>query len=282
MLKAVLFYLEKESILNTNLSLIVSLTQNQVDAILIQDDSLASFFEQVFLVPKHCLLITDTIVMATQANALKMTCIGVQQSSIEGFFTGANCVVDSINNLNYDIIVEEYNHYHNLPSTIAITEHLIIRELTTRDMEAMIKLYANKDHVRFLPLPNSLEEEIQKQKAYITQIYNLYRFGLWGVFMKDTNTLIGRCGLQCFELGDITEVELAYLIDEAYSHKGYGYEATSEILRIAKERFCLDSIIARIHKDNLPSIYLAEKLGFHFEKIWNEGPDQIYRIDFNS
>ncbi len=282
MLNAVLFYLEKETNLNTNLSLIVSLTQNQVDAILIQDDSLASFIVQVSLAPKHCLLITDSIVMAKEANTLKMTCIGVQKSSSEGFFTGANCLVDSINNLNYDMIVEEYNHFHNLPSTIAITEHLFIRELTIKDMEAMIKLYADKNHVRFLPLPDSLEEEIQKQKAYITQIYNFYRFGLWGVFIKETNTLIGRCGLQCFELGDITEVELAYLIDEVYTHKGYGYEATSEILRIAKERFCLDSIIARIHKDNLPSIHLAEKLGFHYEKMWKEGPEQIYRIDFNS
>ena len=142
------------------------------------------------------------------------------------------------------------------------------------------RLYVNPDYVRYIPPLSSLEEEQKKHEAYITCIYNYYRFGLWGVFLKSNNTLIGRCGLQGIEIGDVTEIELAYLIDERYSRKGYGYEATSHILKYAKEKLFLTHVVARIHKRNTASIALALRLGFYPTELVLPYDQTIYRIDF--
>ncbi len=285
MLKAVIFYLNKQTNFSFDLPLFSSLQQNSIITIVKnepfhQRDSLSTIINNSSLTPEQCLLITDTREIAKEAKGLNLTCIGIQTSFLEGFFTGADCIIQSIGDLDYESILEEYNHAHNLPSTIMVTTRLVIRELTTDDITSMYKLYSNKDYVRFIPDLDSLETEIEKQRAYITQVYNLFRFGLWGVFLKETNKLIGRCGLQCIELGDTTEIELAYLIDPTYSKQGYGYEAARGILEYAKEHLNLTSVVAQIHKDNLPSIHLAKKLGFSYEKPLDKTQHLIYRIDF--
>ena len=287
MLQAVIIYLKNKTSFTRNHPLIISLTQNSILLIPITEtapelNKLTSIIKKASLTPRNCLLITDSIEMSLISKALDITCIGLQASSSETFFTGADLVVDSMDGLNFECIVEEYNHAHNIPTTIATTDRLLLRELTVADTYAMYQLYADNDYVQFLPPLDTIEVELEKQRAYIAHVYNLYRFGLWGVFLKKSEQLIGRCGLQCTELGETTEVELAYLIDSAYSRKGYGYEATSRILQYAKEQLYLNSVIVRIHKDNLPSLQLAKKLGFHFETPLEKSNELIYRIDFNN
>ena len=287
MLKAVIFYLNNGTDLKQIHSLFLSLQHNSI-RILIMDvnsltsDTLSSAFQRYSLSPPDCVLITDCPKRAKEAGILGLTCIGIMPSAtIEGFMTGANCIIDSMHQLDYKSILEEYNHSHNLPSVITTTSRCVIKELTTEEIPAMYALYQDKTHVRYLPLLGSLTEEIEKHKAYIAHVYNLYRFGLWGVFLKDEERLIGRCGLQCVDLGKTTEVELAYLIDASYTKQGFGYEVTNAILQYARDSLSLTTIIARIHKDNLPSIALARKLGFHREGAISSEEQWIYRIDFS-
>ena len=283
MLKTVLIYNKDETKLNSY-DILRSLEENSIDVIVIrdnslEDDGLASLVNKAALIPYECLLLTDSVAMAKQAHFLNITCIGIQDSPSNNYFDGASCVVDSPIELDYETIIAEYNHSHNLPSNILTTKRLIIKELTTDDVVSLYSLYANKEHVRFLPPLDTLEKEVEKQEAYIKNMYNLYRFGLWGVYLKDTDKLIGRCGLQCIELHGNTEIELGYLIDATYSHMGYGYEATKSILEYAKNNLYIDSIVTRIHKDNLPSKQLAIKLGFKLIEPLEDNNELHYRID---
>ena len=284
MLKTVIFNLRKGTDLMTYPNLLLSLKSKSINVLNIGHSSLEAtpllaYIKEASLTITDCLLITDCIKVALEAKSLSLPCIGLS-SLQEGFFSGASCVIDSLEDLDYDSILEEYNRFHHLPSTITNTNRLIIRELTVKDIVAMYKLYEDKEYVKFLSPLLSLEEEIGKQASYIRHVYNFYRYGLWGVFLKSTDKLIGRCGLQSIEIEASSEVELAYLIDPAYSQMGYGYEATLKILEIAREKFDLTSVIARIHKDNHASIHLAEKLGFHYEKPLPLEEQLLYRIDF--
>ncbi len=284
MLKTIILKLSKGRDLKTYPDLLLSLKSNSIEVISLGHNNLEAtpllaYINEASLIIKDCLLITDCQQTAHEAKSLHLACIGI--SSLEGgFFSGASCIIDSIKYLQYDSVLEEYNRFYNLPSTITCTNRLIIRELTVTEIEAMYQLYEDKEYVKFLPPLLSLEKEMEKHASYIKHVYNFYRYGLWGVFLQNTDKLIGRCGLQSIELDGSSEVELAYLIDSAYSQMGYGYEATSKILEIAREKFYLTSVIVRIHKDNQPSIRLAEKLGFHYEKPLPDEEQLLYRIDF--
>lgn len=284
MLKSVVLYLTKDEDKKIIATLFASLKQHNISSITLKSqDGTVSLAESVLKdqkgSPKELLFISDDKQAILEANLLGIVCIGIQSPDSSGFLSGAYCVVTSLEDLNFEAIFEEYNHYHSLPSTVLTTKRLSLRELTVQEVPYLYQLYEDPDYVRFIPGLASIEEEMEKQEAYIKLVYNFYRFGLWGVFLKEENTLIGRCGLQCYEIGETTEVELAYLISSQYSRQGYGYEITSAILKYAKEHLNLDSLIARISPENEPSLYLAKRLGFHYEGKLPSSKESLYRID---
>ena len=48
-------------------------------------------------------------------------------------------------------------------------------------------------------------------------------------------------------------------------HKGYASEAVRRIIDYVRSELHIKRVIAEIHKDNLPSIALAERTGFTLE-----------------
>lgn len=232
---------------------------------------------------KEILMITDHLNGCTFASTHSLPCIAIQNAiNKEENLSAATIIYEDISSLDSHVLMEEYNRYYSLPVTILTTKRLLIRELGVDEIEKLYPIYKNSKHTKYLPPLGSLEEEQEKHKAYMKYVYNFYRFGLWGAFLKDTDTLIGRVGIQCIDLGQDSYIELAYLIDASYTQQGYAYEACQAILRYAKEELYLPSLIALIHPENVASIALIKKLGFSFEK---ETPYLgttclQYRIDF--
>lgn len=60
---------------------------------------------------------------------------------------------------------------------------------------------------------------------------------------------------------------LGYKIDSSERCKGYAYEAASYLIPIFAKEHRIDSIYAEILPENRPSLILAEKLGFAFDKV---------------
>lgn len=125
-----------------------------------------------------------------------------------------------------------------------------------------------------------LEVEIEKHRAYIKNVYGFFGFGLWGVFMRETDELIGRCGLQSVEIGHNNEIELGYLIEPKYQRQGYAYESVKAVLQYAFEELLLNRVVAIIDIKNTNSIHLAIKIGMHLEKeiIFNKRACYLYVI----
>ena len=113
--------------------------------------------------------------------------------------------------------------------------------------------------------------------AYIEQFYPFYDFGLWGIFLKENNTLIGECGLQLSELYENSQICIGYLLSPDYQHQGYGEEMVQAVLRYAKREFDFTTIFAEIDARNYPSISFAEKCGFTFRDIQKK-KDTTYHI----
>ena len=143
------------------------------------------------------------------------------------------------------------------------SERLAYREFDIADAEFFY--YLNNDwevmkytgDVAFISLEDS---------RIFLENYNPYvnsGFGRWSVILKETNELIGWCGLKQL---DENTVDLGYRFPQKYWGKGYGTESSKKSIEIGFEKYNLVEIIGRTAKANKKSIRILEKIGMTFWK----------------
>ncbi|WP_167959308.1 GNAT family N-acetyltransferase [Anaerosporobacter faecicola] len=216
----------------------------------------------------QAMIIEDSMNGSIAAKAANVKCIGFLNPNSGNQDLSRACVlIESFQDMDYHFIESEYRRAYGLPVEITKTKRLIIRELTIEDIKAMYKIYQDpKVHEFIDDIDDYLEEEIEKHKAYIKNVYSFFGYGLWGVFMKDSNELIGRCGIQNRSIDNKTEIELGYLLDINHWGMGYALECTKAVLSYAFEYLGIQRIVASIDKMNARSLHVAKKLGMQPEK----------------
>ncbi len=219
--------------------------------------------KQLGLRPDECIVIEDSTNGVKAALAAGMTCIGlVNPNSGKQELGKASYLIEGFDEIDYDFICRVYQEDHWAPSEIVSTKRLMIKELSEADAEALYPILKEQEYTAGSELcPSSLEEEIERRKAYIQNVYRFYGYGLWGVFLKDSGKLIGCCGIELKEMNGRGEYELSYLIAGEYQRLGYAYEAASAVIHYFTEHYDPDRIVAVIAPENLPSQRLAERLG---------------------
>lgn len=163
-----------------------------------------------------------------------------------------------------------YRRQKGIPWDILETDHCVVRELAMTDLDALYELYEKEDFGEFLePLFDRGTEE-EYQKAYLENMYGYYEYGMWLVFHKETGELIGRAGLEPKEVQGEGQVELGYVISPEYREKGYATEVCEAILHYNRKKLFIEDVYCMIEKENVPSIRLAEKLGFEYQDSLTE------------
>lgn len=216
----------------------------------------------------EALVIEDSENGVNAAVAAGIPCIGFigSHSGIQNL-ENANVLLESYEDLKPLFFLQTWQRSQGQPVTIKQTKRLVIRELSTNDIEEMYPIYQNPEIRKYITdIEDYLEDEIAKQEAYIKNVYNFYGYGLWGVFSKTTKHLIGRCGIENHIIDGREEIMLSYLIDSEHWGYGYALECCNAVLQYAKEELEIKRIVAVIDKDNLRSIKTAEKLGMKAEK----------------
>ena len=177
-------------------------------------------------------------------------------------------VIGSLWALDQEFIKKVHDLTYRVPHVILETEPTIIKQCDPeRDILPLIEIYS-KPHVNdYVENLYPFAEETVYQRDYFDNIYSLYDFGMWNVFLKETGQLIGRCGAEYMQPPEEIEkmddqcLELGYLIDSDYWHMGLGYETTKAVVEMALARGHRQ-IFAEINPLNTASIKLAKKLGF--------------------
>jgi RimJ/RimL family protein N-acetyltransferase len=88
-----------------------------------------------------------------------------------------------------------------------------------------------------------------------------------GIFLKDTDRLIGNIGLN--EHDDLYVPEFGYGILEAYRGKGYAKEVVKATLCWAKSYFDIPYLVGTAEVNNIASRKVLEHCGFELEGIKN-------------
>jgi RimJ/RimL family protein N-acetyltransferase len=84
-------------------------------------------------------------------------------------------------------------------------------------------------------------------------------YGWWALSLADGDRLMGWCGLNF--LPETDEVELKYLLAEAFWGKGIATEASRVSLTYALTDTEIDPIIGLVHPENIASQRVLEKVG---------------------
>ncbi len=159
------------------------------------------------------------------------------------------------------------------------TKHLIIRELTTNDLDELSLLLGNKEVMHFsLAGPLSCEQAKDYLEKRILGHYAQFGFGLWAVIHSEDQKLIGCAGLMMQSIDGEDLVELGYRLDPRYWGKGFASEAAFAISQYAFDQLHLDQIISIIDPKNRRSVGVATRLGMHYWKdaLFHNIPVQIY------
>ncbi len=215
------------------------------------------------ITPEECIVIEDSTNGVNAAYAAGMTCIGfLNPNSGKQDLGKASYLVEGFDEIDYEFILKVYREEHWTPSEIVSTKRLILKELDISDAEALYRIMQELDKTAICDDRSaSPEEEAERRKAYIRNIYQFYGYGQWGVFLRDSRKLIGCCGIEFKEINGAGEYELSYLITKEYRRLGYAYEAATAVLKYFTQNYEPDRITVVIDKQNKPSQQLAAKLG---------------------
>ena len=164
------------------------------------------------------------------------------------------------------------------------TERLKFRLLKLEDFDDWINLFKGKNVAKFLGMDSNLSEK-EMCEIWFEKTFNRYEndLGVMNVLIdKETNLLIGQCGLLIQSIQNVERLEIGYSILPKYWHKGYASESAIKCKNYAFENNLSDSLISMIHVENIGSEKVALKNGMILEQridSYEGSPMNIFRID---
>jgi RimJ/RimL family protein N-acetyltransferase len=160
-------------------------------------------------------------------------------------------------------------------SHILETKRVYLRELTVTDIPEMSKILQNAETM-YAYEHAFTDEEVSAW--YTTQLerYKNYGYGLWAVILKEINVFIGLCGLSLQTVDSDELLEIGYLFNRHYWHKGYATEAAIACKRYAFETLNADNVYSIIRTNNSASQRVAQRNGM---KIVAETTKHYYNME---
>jgi ribosomal-protein-alanine N-acetyltransferase len=149
---------------------------------------------------------------------------------------------------------------------------IYIRPLEFSDAEAMLRLeVSNREFFQsYTPLRGEAFYTLEGQRERISkncELRNLDQQYAFGVFLRETDELIGSLTLSEVLRGPLQSCFVGYYLDRQHNGKGYMSEAVRLVVSFAFDTLKLHRIEAGVMPHNLGSIKVLEKAGFHKEGI---------------
>lgn len=147
------------------------------------------------------------------------------------------------------------------------TERLYLREMNQSDYEALSKMLQDEETMYAYEGAFS-DDETQEWLDRQIGRYREYGFGLWAVVLKETDEMIGQCGLTMQPWKDKQVLEIGYLLQRAYWHNGYATEAAKACKEYAFTKLGADEVCSIIRDTNTASQKVALRNGMTVVDKW--------------
>lgn len=149
------------------------------------------------------------------------------------------------------------------------TERLYLREMNQSDFNSLCKILQDDDTMYAYEGAFS-NYEVQEWLDRQISRYQKWNFGLWVVILKETDEMIGQCGLTMQPWKEMEVLEIGYLFNRAYWHKGYATEAAKACKKYAFEILKADEICSIIRDTNTASQNVAVRNGMTRADTWTK------------
>ena len=187
-----------------------------------------------------------------------------------------------------------------MPIPTLETDRLTLRPFAPIDLDRLADILADPDVMRYMPGGQPMSRErAERNLDFILKHWEQHGYGWWAVVLNPSTgsghrpstgsghrpstgsgrcadgVLIGWCGLAYVD--ELSETEVAYLLDKPYWGQGFATEAAGASLRYAFEELALDRVIALADVENIGSQRVMQKNGMVHEKdlhLW--GLDLAY------
>jgi RimJ/RimL family protein N-acetyltransferase len=174
-----------------------------------------------------------------------------------------------VNIFNIDII-----NIRKTMQKIFETNRLFLREFIDSDYNDLCEILQDKD-VMYAYEHSFSEDEVKSwYNKLIVGHYKKYGFGLWAVIHKESNEILGQCGLTIQDIDGKEYLEIGYLFKKKHWHKGYAVESASGCKKYAFEKLKKKKVYSIIRENNIASQNVAKRIGM-------EKTDEIIKHYYN-
>lgn len=149
------------------------------------------------------------------------------------------------------------------------TERLYLREMNQSDFGPLCKMLQDES-VMYAYEGAFSDREVQEWLDRQISRYQKWGFGLWAVILKETDEMIGQCGLTMQPWKGEEVLEIGYLFQRSYWHKGYALEAARACKKYAFEVLGADEVCSIIRDTNIASQNVALRNGMHVVDSWTK------------
>lgn len=161
------------------------------------------------------------------------------------------------------------------------TERLELRAFTESDVATLVELYADPEVARYIGGDRLTPDVVDAQAATFASVWWSHGYGQSMLVERSTRNVIGRVGLHPWPRWD--ELELGWVLARRSQRQGLAREAAGVWLDWADATRPASYLTAVIDPRNAPSIRLAERLGFTFDRsdetAWSSVV--VYRYDLS-
>jgi len=139
------------------------------------------------------------------------------------------------------------------------TQRLEHRAMTISDTEAFFSLNSNPEVMRYTGEPPLESIEAARDAIENYPDFETVGYGRWACVLKETNAMIGFCGLKY--LTDLDCVDVGFRFLPEYWGQGLATEACAASIAFGLNEIKLERIVALVLEDNPASIRVLEKCG---------------------
>jgi ribosomal-protein-alanine N-acetyltransferase len=149
------------------------------------------------------------------------------------------------------------------------TKRLILKEISDRDCNDLLEVFSNNEVMKYYDIePLRTLEEINNLIQLLCKRFKNKKGIRWGIHLKDTDKLIGTCGIQNLNIESL-RTEIGYELSRKFWGQGLMKEALYAIIDYGFNNMSLNRIQALVEPDNKNSINLLHRIGFNDEGILN-------------
>lgn len=147
------------------------------------------------------------------------------------------------------------------------SKRLRLGRITASHLSDVFEIRSNPETMRFIPRPVAKTlSDVQMLLDMIDEGIKLNERINWGLFLKDSNKLIGIAGYVKINVNN-ARAEVGYVLNPAFHTKGYMKEALDVILSYGFNQLNFNCIEAIIDPENAASINVVEKQNFKREGL---------------